>query len=277
MHLRPVRAIIGSMNVRFVVRGTLLALIVVLLVAATVVLVNGPGRIFLPPDATPPHPIITVPRGLLPTSPVGLIEWTRYGAEPYRPVARGFLLRLANGDRVGITTAHSISFAAVPPLQGVALVIGGHSAPVFVFDTLRGEPGIARTGEDMTVDYVLLDVPRDAPIDPALVIEPDPRGLPQPGERVSMYTVLGNGPRVLTGTVQTAADQAVWVLMDDDFDPSGLSGSPFVSQYTGKVVGMAIATTRRGGKVLLGLHPIGSLVQRAEAAKTFLKIADFRR
>ena len=92
-----------------------------------------------------------------------------------------------------------------------------------------------------------------------------------------MYTVLGNEPRVLTGTVQTAADQAVWVLMDDDFDPSGLSGSPFVSQYTGKVVGMAIATTRRGGKVLLGLHPIGSLVQRAESAKTFLKIADFRR
>jgi hypothetical protein len=28
--------------------------------------------------------------------------------------------------------------------------------------------------------------------------------------------------------------------------------------HTGKVIGMAIATTKRGGKVLLGLHPIGS-------------------
>lgn len=265
------------MNTRFVVRGTLLALTVVLLVAVTVLVVSGPGKIFLPPDATPPQPIISIPRGLPPAGPVGLVEWTRYGVEPYRPVARGFLLRLANGDRVGVTTAHSISFAAQPPLQDIALVIGGHSEPVFAFDTLRGEPGMARTGEDMTIDYVLLDVPQDAPVDPALVIEPDPRGLPQPGERVSMYTVLGNEPRILTGTVQTVADQAVWVLMDDDFDPGGLSGSPFVSQHTGKVVGMAIATTRRGGKVLLGLHPIGSLVQRAEAAKTFLKIADFRR
>jgi hypothetical protein len=40
---------------------------------------------------------------------------------------------------------------------------------------------------------------------------------------------------------------------------------------------MAIATTRRGGKVLLGLHPIGSLVDKAQQAQTFLKISDYRR
>ena len=65
--------------------------------------------------------------------------------------------------------------------------------------------------------------------------------------------------------------------MDDSFEPSGLSGSPFISQHTGKVIGMAIATTTRGGKVLLGLHPIGSLVEKAEAAQTFPKIVDYRR
>ena len=65
--------------------------------------------------------------------------------------------------------------------------------------------------------------------------------------------------------------------MDEEFEPSGLSGSPFISQHTGKVIGMAIATTRRGGKVLLGLHPIGSLVEKALNAQTFPKIIDYRR
>ena len=65
--------------------------------------------------------------------------------------------------------------------------------------------------------------------------------------------------------------------MDEEFEPSGLSGSPFVSQHTGQVIGMAIATTRRGGKVLLGLHPIGSLVEKAQQAQTFPKISDYRR
>ena len=37
----------------------------------------------------------------------------------------------------------------------------------------------ARTGEDMTIDYVLLDVPLNHGIDPTLILDPDPRGLPQ--------------------------------------------------------------------------------------------------
>jgi hypothetical protein len=63
--------------------------------------------------------------------------------------------------------------------------------------------------------------------------------------------------------------------MDEDFEPSGLSGSPFISQHTGKVVGMVIA--KRAGKALLGLHPIGSLLEKAAAAQTFPNIADYRR
>jgi hypothetical protein len=40
---------------------------------------------------------------------------------------------------------------------------------------------------------------------------------------------------------------------------------------------MAIATTQRGGKVLLGLHPMGSLMQKAQAAGSFPLIAHYRR
>jgi hypothetical protein len=128
----------------------------------------------------------------------------------------------------------------------------------------------------MSVDYVLLHVTSANPIDPALTLRPDPRGQPQPGERVTLYDGL-NSARIFSGTVQSASPQAVWVVMDDPIDPGGLSGSPFVSQHTGDVVGMVIATTQRGDRILLGAHPIGSLVRLAEAATEFSLISTYRR
>jgi len=267
------------MNVRFVLRGTLLALVAVLLALTAVLLFTEPGRQWLPslPPVVPAVPTLTAPRGVPPAASAGLVEWTRYGAGDYRPVGRGFLFRLPGGQIVGVTTAHSLSFNSQPPLRNIALAQGEWSQPVVEFDVLRGEPGTARTGEDMTIDYVLLSAPAEHPIDPALIFDPDPRGLPQAGERVALYSVSGDQPRVFQGAVLSAEPNAVWVVMDEAFDPSGLSGSPFLSQHTGKVIGMAIATTKRGGKVLLGLHPVGSLVEKAEAALTFPKIADYRR
>ncbi len=197
--------------------------------------------------------------------------------EDYHPVGRGFLFRLSDGQVAGVTTAHSISFSNQPPLTNIALARGEWSNPVIEFDTLRGNPGTARSGEDMSVDYVLLKVPIDQPLDATLILDPDPRGLPQPGERVTLYSLINDQARTFQGAVLSADPTAVWVVMDEAFDPSGLSGSPFVSQHTGKVIGMAIATTRHNGKVLLGLHPIGSLVAKAEAAQTSPKIADYRR
>jgi hypothetical protein len=268
-----------AMNVRFVLRGSLLTLVAVLLALTTVLLFTERGRQLLPslPPKAPAAPTLTAPRGSLPDAAVGLIEWTRYGVEDYQAVGRGFLFRLPDGPVLGVTTAHSLSFSTQPALRKIALAQGHLVDTVMEFDTLHGEPGNARTGEDMTVDYVLLNVPIDSTIDPALILEPDPRGLPQPGERVVLYALVNDQPRILQGAVLSAEPGAVWVVMDDDLDPSGLSGSPFLSQHTGKVVGMAIATTRRGGKVLLGLHPIGSLVEKAEAAQTFPKIVDYRR
>lgn len=267
------------MNFRFVLRGSLLAIIVALLILTTLLLFTEPGRQLLPslPPVIPAAPVLTVPRGELPTASVGLVEWTRYSTGDYHPVGRGFLLRGPEGQVVGVTTAHSMSFSSQPPLEKIALAQGEWSHPVIEFDTLHGQPGEARTSEDMSIDYVLLAVPSDHAIDPALILDPDSRGSPQSGERVALYSLISDQARVFQGTVLSVDPQAVWVVMDEAFDPSGLSGSPFLSQHTGKVVGMAIATTRRGSKVLLGLHPIDSLLKKVEAARTFPKIADYRR
>jgi hypothetical protein len=158
------------------------------------------------------------------------------------------------------------------------LGIAGHDGFVGEFEKLRGKPGQHLTPENLTVDYLLLEVER--PVDPTLVLVPDPRGAPQPGERVSLYSGFGDGQgnvRVLSGTVQSAGDDAVWVLMDGTFNPGLMSGSPFVSQHTGQVVGMAVAASPRLNHLLLGMHPIGSLVKLAGSATESRRLIDLNR
>jgi hypothetical protein len=267
------------LNIKFVVRGLLLALPMAVIASLAFILVIMPARIGGPLDPTPPPPTILAPRGTLPTGPVGLQGWVRYGGQADRQVVHGFLIRLSDGEIVGVTPAHGFSFDNPDhPLEQIALGVAGRTDFMAEFDTLRGQPGQPRTGGDMTVDYVLLQA--DQPIDPNFVLTPDPRGAPQPGERVSLFSCSGDGrgsQRVLEGTVQSVSDTAVWVLMDELFNPDGMSGSPFVSQHTGQVVGMAIAVTPRGHRLLLGVHPIGSIVQLAESATEFPKISDYRR
>ncbi len=255
-----------DVNLKFVIRGVLLALPLVLILLAGWILLQTPFARRL--DPTPPPPTILAPPGEMPTGPVGLQEWAQYQGEGYRIAGSGFLFALASGETVAATTAHSVSLGDPDqPLERIALGIADRDGFVGEFETHRGRPGRPLTPENLTVDYLLLEV--DQPVNPALILVPDPRGAPQPGERVSLYSGLGDGQgnvRVLSGTVQSISDTAVWVLMDDTFNPGLMSGSPFVSQHTGQVVGMAVAASPRFNRLLIGMHPIGSLVRLAGSA-----------
>ncbi|MGD8794753.1 MAG: hypothetical protein PVF47_19545, partial [Anaerolineae bacterium] len=90
---------------------------------------------------------------------------------------------------------------------------------------------------------------------------------PQPGERVWLFSGVASRPgRKLAGTIQSADERAFWVLMDERFEPSQMSGSPVVSQHSGRVVGMALVGSPRRGRLLIGAQPIGWLVGRAASA-----------
>jgi hypothetical protein len=65
--------------------------------------------------------------------------------------------------------------------------------------------------------------------------------------------------------------------MDEAFDAGGMSGSPLISEHSGRLVGMAMAVIYRRGHTVVGFHPIGSLVQHAQAATVFPLITEFRR
>ena len=262
------------MNTKFVIRSVLLAVPLALLIAVGWIFFRTP--LSRRPDPTPPPPTILAPPGLMPAGPVGLQEWARYQSEAYRPVGSGFFFSLDSGEIVAATTAHSVTLGdPAHLLQQIALGIAGRTPFVGEFDTLRGVPGRTLTPDNLTIDYLLLEL--DQQVDLAHVLPPDPRGSPQPGERVSLYSGLGDGQgnqRVIEGTVQSVDDNAVWVLMDAWFDPGQMSGSPFVSQHTGQVVGMAVAASPRWKHLLLGMHPIGSLVRLAESATESPKLSE---
>ncbi|MGH2523181.1 MAG: trypsin-like peptidase domain-containing protein, partial [Anaerolineales bacterium] len=179
-----------------------------------------------------------------------------------------------------VTTAHSLADLGRPghSLERIAFTLAGQSNPVIEFDTLHGQPGLPRTGFDLSIDWVLLKA--NQPVDSNLVLTPDPRGAPQPGERVSLFSGLGDGNggrRELEGTVQSVDPTGIWVLMDEAFDAGRMSGSPLLSQHTGQVVGMAIAVMPRRNRLMIGFHPIGHLVVLAEEAAEFPTIAGYRR
>jgi hypothetical protein len=269
----------SGVNTKFVLRGLLLALpATVIALAMGLALMIAQTPVGQPPGPTPLPPTILAPSGQMPAGPVGLAEWARYPDGWYGP-GSGFLIRLDGGDIVGVTTAHSVSLDNPDRrLERIGFRIAGQADFVVEFDTLRGHPGRSMTIEDFTIDYVLLQT--DQPLAPGLILTPDPRGAPQPGERVSLFSGLGDGQgsrRVLEGTVQSVSDTVVWVLMDELFNPSRMSGSPFVSQHTGQVVGMAVAVTPRRTQLLMGMHHIGSIVQLAESATESFKIEEYQR
>jgi len=267
------------MNWKFVFRGLIFATIILALGAVAVFVYFSQFSIDIPTGPTPLPPTILAPQGFLPETQVGLKEWAKYGGSDYVPVGNGFFLKLDDGTIIGVTTAHSVStFDSDHSLTKIGFSIGWQPGFMAEMDTLYGPPGEPRHGRDMTVDFLLLRV--DVPPDPVLVLSPDPRGEPQAGERIFLYSGLGDGAGGLSaypGTIQDVDKNGAWAVMDENFQPAGMSGSPFFSAYTGKVVGMAITAVNREGRLFIGMHPIGSLVEKAMAAETFPLIQNFIR
>jgi hypothetical protein len=166
-------------------------------------------------------------------------------------------------------------------LEKVAFSVAGQPGLLLTFDRLYGAPGVPRNSDNLVADYVFLKLPDAAPaLDPRLVLTPDSRGTPEPGERVVLYSGLGDGqgaPRSLRGAVLSVGPQGVWVVMDEAFEAGGMSGSPLLSEHTGRVLGMAMAVMYRRSHTLIGFHPIGSLVRLAQAADIFPTILEYRR
>lgn len=254
----------------FVVRGGALAILCLALAALVGVRLAFPP---VPYGLPPPPPQIPLPSAEPPAGAAGLQLWARYGRAPAQLVGSAFVLALPDGRAVGVSAAHNLSLDDPKnPLVSLELRIatsgsetGSHEEGTMAVVGLLGEPGRARRfGLDLAGDHVLLRLAPGAGAEIAL--PPDPRGGSQPGERILLIGGI-DGSRH-SGSVFQADASGIWCLMDGDFEAGLLSGSPVISLHTGEVVGMALAAGRREGRLVLGMHPIGPLIELAELDDT---------
>lgn len=287
------RTAIRTLNWGFVGRGALLAVAAILLSGAALFGFLFPG---IPYGPLPEAPEIGLPTGPLPPTQVGLRAWAEYAAQEPQLAGSGFFLELPDGRLVGVTAAHS--FRLTSELEAVSFASLGAQARVRM-DSLHGDPGAPRLlGNNLTGDYLLLTAPvepESEPVQlpgatisptpsselppalrggpgPGLALVPDPRGGPQPGERVVVYSGVLDEPQA--GAVFKSDDRGAWALMDENFEPALTSGAPVFSEHTGLVIGMALVAGQREGRLVLGLHPIGSLVEKGLAAEAAIPLAE---
>jgi hypothetical protein len=257
------------MNWKFVFRGTLFTLIA-LAVLGYVAYRSLPRMLpGVPYGPTPRPPAITALRGNMPSGWPGLLALATYvGSEP-APSGSGFIFQLPGGGSVAAAAAHSFNLAG--ELQTVELSLDESSIDL---DLLHGFPGEPRTiSMNLTNDYVLFSIQKQDP--PGEVLEPDDRGFPQPGERIVLYPGFGAGDGERWGTILESDRNGAWAVMDDAFEPGMMSGSPVVSFHTGKVVGMALVAGLREGHTIIGMHPIGSLVEKGLEAVDFIPLSEY--
>ena len=228
-------------------------------------------RVFpgVPYGPTPRSPTITALRGILPIGWPGLVTRATYaGSEPV-PSGSGFIFRLPAGGTVAAAAAHSFDLAG--KLQSVEFSHEEHSIKL---DVLHGLPGEPRTlSMNLTNDYVLFSVHENDLL--GEVLEPDERGIPQPGERIVLYPGFGAEHGERWGTILESDRKGAWAIMDEAFDPGLMSGSPIVSFHTGRVVGMALAAGLREGHTVIGIHPIGSLVEKGLEAVDLIPLSEY--
>ncbi len=223
------------------------------------VILGGRLRVETPPLPAPP--IIAAARDALPAGIVAFEERVKWG-DRYGLAGSGFFLGLANGDVIGVTTAHSLEGIGFTHI--VFARAGDEQEPVAAFSELYAPLGRPPTADNVTVDCTLLKP--ESPPHPALVLQADPRGAPQLGERVLLFSGLGDGrgrQRTLPGTVESADGNAVWLRMDEVFDPTFMSGSPVLSQHTGRVVGVTILASLVSGTLRIGINPIAAILAHA--------------
>ena len=209
-------------------------------------------------STVPPPPVIEVPRGSPPAGYLGLTGRGENGAE----FACGFLMELEDGWRVAVGAAHVAVYQT-----GVPVALEDSEGRVAARLTGQLDLGRPYIREHLTMDYVFYSV--DPNGSPAEVLKPDPRGQGQPGERVWVFGRSGDGAggsKGWPGVVMQVDPEVTWLQMEDSFYPVGFSGCPAVSQYTGRVIGMVLAGADRS-PVVMGLHPVGSLVEKAQKAR----------
>ena len=194
----------------------------------------------------------------------------------------GFFVKAPGGKVAAVSSAHFIDFDG-PPLMSAKWIDVRTSEPVATFTRSWGPPGDGGTNErppDLRTDYWIMPVDAKAPetgaaeakAAAAAALELDPRDKPALGEKVWLPNKNPKarlGFDLVEGAVVETGVKYSLVRLDDDIELGSQSGSPLISQRTGKVIGTLSRGGSKGGKTFLLLAPSAPIARALADAKEF--------
>jgi iron-sulfur cluster assembly accessory protein len=189
----------------------------------------------------------------------------------------GFFAAAPGGRVAAVTSAHLINKDGPRLLEARWInVRSGDTAATF--SSSWGTPGDGGRTEpqpDLRLDYLLFPATK-AP-DRAAVLEFDPRPKPTVGERIHFPNKdesADPGHKWVEGAVSEADEKFVTVLLDQKIHLQSQSGSPVISQATGKVIGTLSRARQDRERTVLTLAPAGGMVTALASQPTNLPLRD---
>lgn len=207
--------------------------------------------------------VASLPAGPLVYQP--MFVWAR-GEPTYQ--GTGFLAHSPTNEVVGVTSAHFINFDGPTLIEAQWLEIPSYDS-VLSFTHSLGRPGRAGRGTDHRTDYLILTGVRELELSKRPILELDPRAHPDIGERVwlpNKNDVAPDGYVQVEGTVVETSETYATILFDEYFELQSQSGSPLISQQTGKVIGTLASGGEQSGHVYVLTAPSASILAAMSGA-----------
>lgn len=225
---------------------------------------NAPA--ITPEERDEKPPAIAAPRGQILYQPV--FNWA--GGEQTAQ-GTGFFVKAPNGKFAAVTSAHFVEPDGPALLNATWQTIDGEQIAAKLTKSW-GPPGkLGGSKYDQRSDYLLF--PAQPLFDLPQVLEFDSR--PQVEDDEPIWFVDKDGSksaaeqRVIAGQVRLVTPLALMIVLDEPIELQSQSGSPFISQKTGKVIGLLSLGGEKDGEVQLIAAPVNRIVKQLQDDTSF--------
>ncbi len=176
-------------------------------------------------------------------------------------------VRGPKGKVIALTSAHFLNFSG-PQLSHVNFLSVNTKKPVATSTRCWGQPGQEGCYQpvDLRSDYLLLVV--EGKIPSQKVLQLSGRSGCAEGEKVwfpNKNPLSPHGHDRIEGTVAEAQNTFLKVILDREIDLNARSGTPVLSEKTGKVIGILTGGETRGNRSVLYLAPASSIHKALKA------------
>jgi hypothetical protein len=205
---------------------------------------------------------VPAPTGVLVYQP--MFKWAK-GDPTFQ--GTGFLVKTSSGKIVGVTSAHFVEFEGPAMTEATWLnVVDEKPAITFTHCYCRPETYDDSNPFDKKTDYLVFS--NEKPDGKIQTLELDRRGRADKNERVwlpNKDASAPNGYTLIAGTVTMPRASSSMITFDDTFELQSQSGSPIISQKTGKVIGTLSSGGDSAGTTSIMIAPAKPILDAIDA------------